>query len=708
MMPTTLEQTILAGFPDDGPGAVGLRATMTVGTGGSYLSHTLGATPTVLHVRLLLAPGSAAGGSAHVAGGWSASGAVRWSIVWDADARQLSLNVPGSTPLSAMLPPVIGWHAVEVALDSAGGSASLRLNGLPVGSISGAAIGGTDVAWLGVQAKSNALAGTLDLDGWVIADAPIGLRLIEATHPHAGDPARWLVVYNADHADGAAWADYYRNARDVPYANLCGLSLPLDETITSAQYDALRDAVLAYLSDNGLATQVVGVLLGLGVPGYVDASGLGQVTAVSSLLHGDASGDGMHVNALHRDPPIDRPSAGALAGLRFTGRIDGADFAEAVALVDRATALMASPPRAEDGATVWLDPVTEDENVNPLFGAPMSAWATGPGPATLRLPVELTLDGQHDAVHDDFVFWGWGQASVPTGFFAQPRGRRGVCVQLESTSPEAKDQRSPGATHWLRQAVDAGYAAASASSRVYTLSALPQPGVFFEALRLGWTLAEAWMVCQPFVRSGMQMLGDPLLVFDLPRSGFDIYGPAEALEQIDITTPTLRLPDTAASVVLSDALAPPDDSPALYLVRRVDGAGRNDGGSSAVRVQVVGNQVLTPPALPAWPDVAGWPARVIRGEARVVAVWASALQLRGVTRVEAEADTPSGVQGVWDGEPTPGVRSISARFDVPDDASRVRWRVHHADGAQGVSPWSAALIDSPTSVASFPEYEVQP
>ncbi|MFI4860974.1 MAG: hypothetical protein ACIAXF_09870 [Phycisphaerales bacterium JB063] len=705
-MPTTLEQTVLAGHPDGGAGSVGLRAAMTEGYGGCYLSHTLETPPAVLHARALCAPGEVSGGSAHLMGGWSVAGAACWSVVFDADLRRVWLEVPGAVALEAQLPAALGWHTIEVKLNTAEGSASLIINGLVAGALSGISIDGTQVAWLGVQAKSSAMVGSIDLDDWVIADVPIGPRLVAPTQSHAGDPSRWLVVYNADHGDAAAWAEQYRAVRGVPYANLCGLSLPLAETITSLQYDALRDAVLGYLSDNGLAEQVVGVLLGLGVPGYAETSGLGGVTAVSSLLHTDASGDALSLNALHRDPPTERPTADLLPGLRFTGRIDGASLEEAHALVDRATALMDGPPVAGLGGTLWLDPVPEDAELNPLYTGPMSAWVDGPLPSKLRLPIALAGDAGHDTIHDDFAFWGWGQASVPPGFFGSPGGRRGVCVQLESASPAANQQRSSSATHWLRQAVDAGYAAASASSRPYTLSALPQPSVFFEALRLGWTLAEAWLVCQPFLRNGMQMLGDPLLTIQTPRAGFDVYGPAAGLEAVDTASPTMRLPETSEGVSLAGVLAPADDESSLYLVRRVDGRGRCDGGTSTLRLQRVGGRAATPPVLPAWPDVAGWPVRVIAGEVQAVALWASVSALRDIVRVEVEADGGAGEEVVWSGEPVGGLAHVSAVFEVPEGALRVRWRMHHADGAQGVSPWSAALIEPPLSEFGFPTFEV--
>lgn len=706
-MPTLLQQDPAAGFPDTS-NAIGLLATMTTGYGGGYVSVPIGPAD-MLHARFLFAPMDAAGGRAHLAGGWSADGAVRWSVAWDSDTRTLALELPGETPVTITLPAALGWHHVEAGLDSASGAATLRVNGRQVGSVTGASVGQSARCWLGVLAKSRAMAGALGLDQWVLADAPVGPQHVAPVADHAGDPARWLVVYNADHADGAGWAEHYRAARDVPYANLCGLSLPMTETVDASAYLALRQAVTAYLDDNALADSVVGVLLGLGVPGYVDYAGDGDVVAAASLLHTDSAGDAPAVNPLHRDPPTERPTAGALGGVRFTGRIDGATLAEAVALTDRATALMADPPRAALGGTLWLDPVPEDAGVNPLFTAPAAAWAQGAGPGTLRVPVVLADDGVFASIESDLAFWGWGQTSPPADFFGIDAGRRATCVQLEAADPVADTVRSVSATHWVRRAVEAGYASAAASSRAYSLSALPQVGVFFEALRLGWTLAEAWCVCQPFVRSGMQMLGDPLMTVAFPKSGVDVFGPAAHLEAVDPSAPAARLPATANELALPLELLPNAGQAGHYLVRRVDELGRCDGATSSTHAQPLGERVVTPPLLPAWPESVGWRAEVVAGEVNTSAVWPVAPHARGAERVELEAELQdASVQLLWSGEPGVGQTRFMASASLPTDAVRVRWRVVGDAGSASAAAWSAPLEEPALVGSELQLYEVSP
>lgn len=527
------------------------------------------------------------------------------------------------------------------------------------------------------------------------------------TRDDAADPARWLVVYNSDHAEGEAWAEAYRVARGVPQANLCGLSLPLSETIDLTGYHALRDAVLGYLDSGGLGEQVVGLLFGLGVPGYVDMPNGGGRIAVASLLHTGASDDRAVINPLHRDPPGQRPKASMLSGLWLTGRIDGAGLADAVALIERATALMNEPIKSDSGAKVWIEPVPEAEGMNPLFTTPTLAWIDGLDPGKLRVPIGIQEGRTIESVRDDLCYWGWGGAAPPAGFFAEQAGRRGVCVQLRPTDPPSADLRTPDAPHWARRAIDAGYAAAAASSRDYPMSALPQPGVFFEAMRCGWTLAEAWLVCQPFLRTGMQMIGDPLMTISFPKAGYNLYGPAPDLESIDLTQPALRLPGHTDSAALTPRLRPGNSVVHHYLLRRVDHQGREDGGTSSVAVQVVGGAARTPAPRPCWPDEPGWLVPFIDGALRAVALWATGADARRIDRLVLEGESADGgVVEIWAGLPGLESRCFTVDVSLPTGVIRVRWHVLQDDGAESAGPWSAEIEEPAVVPTTIQLYEV--
>lgn len=641
--PFTLEQSTDAVFVD-GTSPMGLRLTCTPGPGGAYLREPMplaGSGPTV-HSRCLLAPSGLSGGRLQVMGLWSAAEAPLVWVTLDSDTNRLALETSTAQSAWLDLPTAITWHTVELGHKptAAGGpEATLWINGTLRAQVS---LTSTDVAasaWLGGIEPEGALTGTLDLAHWTIANGEIGVQHREPISPHADDPARWLVVYNRAVDDADAWAEHYRAARGVPYANLCGLDLPTAEALDQAEYDNMHAQVIDYLARNALSGQVVGLLLGYGVPGYLDGPGGTTRWPITALLHHDSAATlnpAPIFNPHYRDLIADRPAADAMLGFRYTGRIDGPDLAAATDLIDRATAVGASQLSATDNR-VWIDPYPGEPSVNPIFTEPVAAWAGSLKPDRLRLPVERASEPVgHDAVSSAAVVWGWRHTAPPAGFFGSGSSQAAACFQLRQADPAALSARDASAGDWMSRAVAAGYAAAAASAAPFSLSTLPLPTPMFDALRAGWTLAEAWLVAQPFVRGGLQLLGDPLMTVPFPKAGYDVLGPKARLDQIDPDAPLAVLPESQTDLALDIELWQPGETRQLW-VRSIGGTGMSDAATSSIERQRVGDALLPPPPSPAWPDSAGW--QVTRRAGRLIAtlLWPAAIAPGEVDRVELQA-----------------------------------------------------------------------
>ena len=708
-MPVTLEQHTQAAMPDKGTVGSGLRITCTSGPDGALLEYVLPQGVQATHMRVIFAHGSATGGSVQLFGAWDAQADPLWWVVFDADQQAVSLQTPTDQSPQVILPGALDWHSMEVGFDAASQLWQLSINGIMEKTLSAAGSLDPTRYWLGGLNKSAALTGVYDMDDWVIADEPIGPLRVTPGQTHAGDPTRWLVIYNRNSSDSAAWADYYRSQRGVPYANLCGLNLSSSEVIDAAEYLSLRQAMTDYLQTNGLDTQVMGVLLGLGVPGYVDFVDDGQLTSVASLLHTDAAHDQLVVNPLHQPAADSRPQAGSLNGVRLTARLDGADLATAKALVDQASAIIDQPLAAMSNDALWFDGIPEDGNINPIFVEPMQAWAVGQDWQGLRLPMNIASENGFQTIQNDAVYWGWGPDSVANTFFSSPAGPRAVCVQLSDAAPLSSTLRDPASTHWIRRALDAGYASVAAASRVYSLSALPQPRAFFEALRKGWTLAEAWLVAQPFLRSGLQLIGDPLMGVTFPAQGYDLYGPAAALEQVDLLNPMARLPENQMSFAIPSALLPGAEETTCYVVQHLDTQGRHDGETTSVCVQSVEGAARLLPPVPAWPDVDDWPGLASQGQVELILLWAVAPVVREINRIELESQNLSGDLTVsWSQVAKPGQRKICVYMPVTAQAIRYRWHVLAVSGASRRTPWSRPFVLAQASQYPMPVLEVSP
>lgn len=701
-MTSALSQPI--GFsPAELPGSRVLRFDPTGDSG--VLIHDTGSAHAVVHTRFMFNASQSAGGELVIAGGMDQDGNSIWQLTLDAAAPSLALDA-GAAQCGVDLEEAIAWQTIEIALDTLAGTVTLRLNGIERDS-DDLAIAPTRYVWLGGAFMGSGFSGHLDVDQWILATAPIGVPSATPQYDHGGDPRRWLVVYNRNNNQSAQWADAYRDRRAIPFTNLCGLDLPTSEVITSIEFDSMRQQIAAYLNDNDLAGEVIGILLGFGVPGYADLTGPANLTPITSYLHTDDAYSAVVVNALHQDPIATRPAAADYSGFRLTGRVDAADLASALELLNRADSLMQQPLAHDQDADLFVDIQPTDPTIGPAYRALVSDWANGPGLDGLRLPANVFDETAPDAVSGDAVVWGWRDAAPPSTFFASPAGRRAICLQFDPAADPAVSLRTPAATDWLSSALQAGYAAAAAPSRAYTLSALPLPHLFFEALRMGWTLAEAWMVAQPFVRSGLQIVGDPLMTIGFPKAGFDVFGPVDRLDQIDFDQPLAILHEGQHSLQLTPSDAPPTDSSARYLIRRYDHEGRADFAAASAYAAIAQDQVIQP-AHPAWPAFEGWRVKAVQGQRVLGAVWPRALRALGIDRVELFAQTGSDDPVLID-HAVPKAGERRAVFTLSHQAIATRYRFAIVQGSANLqTPWSAWVQPTAEANTSLTLLEAQP
>jgi uncharacterized protein (TIGR03790 family) len=687
-------QQILGPAPRPAAGQRVLRLDLS--QAGAVLLHDLSQAVPQLHTRFVINSSAAEGGEVTIAGGIDDAGFHAWRIDLDSTTHSVALIVAGQR-LDAALPTAIHWHSVEVGLDTQAGRATLRINGIERAAAT-VALDATRHVWLGSAFADETAAGHLDIDSWITATASIGVPTLEPEFDDAGDPRRWLVVYRSDDADSCAFAEVYRERRGVPYANLCGLDLPSAETLSQAEYAAMLQQINVYLDDNALRSQVVGVLLGYGVPGYADPANQGVLTPIASLLHTDDAHGLPVVNPLYQSDVAERPSSALLVDVRFTGRIDAPSLAEAIALIDRADALADQPITHDAGGRVIVDVNPNDASVGPVYTQPVADWAEGLSLASLRLPTEVYDAEGPSRVSDDAAVWGWRDAEPTTDFFASPAGRRAICVQFATDASPATTLRDASAVDWVNAALRAGYAFAAGPSRAYSLSSLPLPHLFFQMLRKGWTVAEAWLVAQPFLRDGLQLVGDPLASIRFPKAGYDVFGPLDRLDQLDAGAPLAVLHAGQTSLQLQADAQPTSGEPQRYLIRRIDDVGRPDSAAAAVTAVWQAGRVVTP-ALPAWPMRNDWPTTKRGGRVQLAAYWPASLRSLGIDAVRLVAETAAVSVVIDELHPSAGQRRVV--FDVDPPTTPTRYRLAVAQGAAVFeTPWSQVV--SPVEVPTAP------
>lgn len=691
-MSVALTQSNDAAFPDRHPAGHGLAIACVPGLSGGVLDVNYLGTSLSSFCRFMMNPHDLSGGTLRIAAASTSNQTPAWTLDYDATARSLTLSAPGTANLTATLPTEFAWHAVEIGHEPGLNTVTLWLHGRPAGS---AALPTNTAAarrfHLGGMFKEHGVVGRGFIDEWAIADTYVGPVVVQPTSPYANDPARWLVLYRAADPDSRTWAEQYRAARNIPHSNLLGLDAPAAETIDLATYQQLLGQIETYLNRNRLRPQITGLLLGHGLPGYVQHPSLGQVHPLGSLLHTEDDDLNLRANPVANLDPLTRPTATSLSGVRFTARLDGPTLADSLALTQRADDLAATTLTADD--RLWVDPI-------PAAAALMNAsqelmdWHAGLDRQRLRLDTELrgdpVLDPEADfpAIHHDAFYWGWGSATPPTGFFGDPAGARAVCVQLRQPDVAATTLRSSTPANWIDTALAGGYAAAVAASQSTSFSALPRAGAFFEALRLGWTLAEAWLVAQPLVRGGLFLVGDPLLTVRTPRAGWDVFGPLDTADAFDAAAPIAVLPRHVLRFTLPPEGRPMPGDAALYLVRRADDDGRSEAGFLPLRVAHHQDQPATPAPVAAWPQRDGW-AMAIRDQYAVAALILPGGDVHAETLVAELFDDrgrPPIVVAL-----TPRDPWVETLLPLDVTPTRYRWRLTSAAGPTWLSPWSRPI-----------------
>lgn len=700
-MSTTLTQLAAASFADRPiGGGMGLRVDMTAGDGGPFLRHDFQASRPTLHARFAVRIDQAGGGSLVPLRG-VAGDATAFELALDVDAASVALNAGGISLAGALAWP-IRWHIIETRYDLAAEQLQLWIDGRSAGAAALPADTGdpVDAIEFGAAFRDAQLVGSIDLDELQLADSYIGPVVRQAAGPYANDPARWLVLYNPANADSASWVESYRQHRGVPFANLLGLDMPGEETIDEATALEIRDAVDQYLGETGLAEQVMGVLCGHGAPGAF-VRGDGAVEPLASMLQAPDAASEWAANPLFTLDPEARPTIGDLGGRRLAARIDGPSLAESEALIHRAHALAEGVIDSDGPAALWLDAVAAGSG-RQLLQSQMLEWADGKAAAALRIRIERTeprdppTEVGFTEIHEDAFFWGWAESTPPDGFFAAPAGRRVFAVQLDETAATAATLRDASASPWARAALEAGYAATAGTTGPISIGAIPRVEPFFEALRRGWTLAEAWGLATPNHRARQVLIGDPLLTVRTPRAGYDIIGPLGLQDQAAESAQVAALRADAVALDL-----PVDDQPEpgrtrRYLIRRIDGSGRSDGVARSVSVTNVAGRFVTPPPAPLWPAHADWWPRREGHAFEIVAIWAVALNRLPIDRVELQVQTPDAAVNLAGEVPPTLSRRVAFTHEPTSGPVRYRVRVISAEGADALSPWSSWVeLDTP-------------
>ncbi len=699
-----------AAFADRAPHGKGLRATLADGVGGCALCVTRPANISAFFTRVMVRVSELQSGAVTLMRGSDESAATTFTLRYSAVSNTITLLLGTGESVESSPLTGLAWHCVELQIDIGSGGASMWIDGLREGQLTLTTEAMLPLITrrfeLGVMDKTSDAAGTIDMDEWVIAGQPIGPVIVRPTQEHAADPARWIALFNRSDADSVVLAQSYRVVRGLPWANLLGLDLPSDETITPEQYASLAQAVNDYVEQWFPVGQILGIVTLSGVPGFVNFSG--TIEPVPALLQSNSTSGGEIENALATGD-LHRPTASNMAALRMTARIDGPTLARAQFLLDRATLLESQRLGSGDEAAIFISLDAPDTEANTPAKDALIAWASSLDRMKTRLPMRLSTDqagddGRFTRVEADGFFWGLVSADAGPELFPSPGGARAICVPLNLNAATCTTLRDASSSQWISKALAAGYAAAIGASRVADPVHLPDCNRFFEALRLGWTVAEAWMVASPMLRQRSFLVGDPLLSLALPRSGWELFGPINHLHDLDPSTPAAILRDAQHSLDVT-ALLQERDSAGLA-VRRTDEHGV-ESDIALVRWPSldVSGESQRGAHLPLWPCEPGWPVVAINDRLHARAVWELPLRSIGIEEVQLIRWRDGEMDVMVSERPASRSRIVRVELDCPAEPVRLAWRIWTSSTAWVQTPWSAPTPRFSTRSLALTELE---
>ena len=386
----------------------------------------------------------------------------------------------------------------------------------------------------------------------------------ETEHPEA---ARTVVLFRRDSSDSREFADYCVSELDIPRSNLCPLpNATANETLADyATFQAeVETDLAAWLALNPTVDANCSCfLIGHGVPGYFMVAGSRYSVASRLMNYGNAFTPGGVTNLLYNPTVVERFT---VSGLRATGsylcsRIDAdtlqhaKDILDAGLTVSGLTALPATDKLYSDDST---------------YRASLTCQH-----------LRIITEGLGVFADDAFV---WGDCGTPS--FGSAGSRAVFC---DDSADSADTLR---ATSELFDAiVTNGYAAGLGfSASGCSLNA----ECFFEMLRIGGSLAEAFAVAISKLDYTTVAVGSPVMTVAFQSGGYNVYRGLGGIEGIDWENPIAYLVPGPNSITLAQDLSPGQRY--IYAVRAVSSAGIEERNTHVIAYANTDEQGILLPA----------------------------------------------------------------------------------------------------------------
>ncbi len=358
----------------------------------------------------------------------------------------------------------------------------------------------------------------------------------------AQGPENVLLVVNNASKDSRAVAEYYRERRGIPAANVCAIKTLDQEEIQRVFYeDEIRKPIRECLTKGGLQDQILYIVLTKGVPIKVkgeegEKEAHASVDSELTLLYSEMLG-----MKLRRQGGITNPYYVAHARgefVRFSHRefrmylvtrLDGYEVSDVRALIDRGMAVRQRDPATETPGRFVLDLKSDghDEGNRWLREAAVQLREAGVHESRIRLETsQKFLLGEKDVL--GYASWGSNDPADPARALGNTWRDGALATEYVSTNGRTFERppegwktgkwSDPSETFFAGspQGLIADYiheGVTGISGNVYEpyLQGCARPQILFPAYARGHNLAESFYAALPYLSWQTIVIGDPLV-----------------------------------------------------------------------------------------------------------------------------------------------------------------------------------------------------
>ena len=367
----------------------------------------------------------------------------------------------------------------------------------------------------------------------LLAGAP-SAPAVDPAERTADMPDSWIVLFNWYDMESIQWAFWYREQWGIPWQNLVGVLASDSEhlpDLATVQAEIIEPLRSWFTQHPEIEQSTMGIILGYGLPGHYDTP------PYNPSLGGFSIADGLQDMHDDENPPGPYEDQGGQRGYNWDcpyltgevlpegGRLTKATMAAErymVARIDAPTLELAKAltTRAKSFANLEELPVGQFiyyDDYDPNFPSGDNYWLWLDWAVESEFledaPWEpFDMDAREETPWDAFRFsiyqlWGWS----PEQFTGADPGSRVLGFSLNSYGALTVRSTTDHGGCYVPNALAAGYAAAIGATAEPLCCQCPAPEILLAALREGWTLGEAYYLCNQYNDYMWVLVGDPFL-----------------------------------------------------------------------------------------------------------------------------------------------------------------------------------------------------